>query len=83
MSIELKYLARLREELDSEGEMLSLSESTTVAELLALLAERGGKWQRLFAELQILVAVNQEMATPDTVIPADAEVALFPPVTGG
>jgi len=29
------------------------------------------------------VAVNQEFATPDHVIPEGAEVALIPPVSGG
>ncbi len=29
------------------------------------------------------VAVNREFATPDGVIPEDAEVALIPPVSGG
>jgi len=31
----------------------------------------------------VLVAVNQEMARPETPIAGGDEVALFPPVTGG
>ena len=79
--IRLLYFARLRETLGSAGENLE-STPATVADLLAELSARGATWQDALAG-KVLVAVNQEMALPDTALADGDEVGLFPPVTGG
>jgi len=81
--ITLVYLARLRETLGTSGEKVEPPhEVGTVAALLAWLRTRGGAWA---AELgrAVRVAVNYDVARPDTPVKAGDEVALFPPVTGG
>ncbi len=79
--IELIYFARLREALGSGGEKLEATPAT-VADLLKALEARGEPWSEVLAG-KVLVAVNQEMALPDTPLADGDEVGLFPPVTGG
>ena len=79
--IELLYFARLRETLGSGGETLEITPAT-VADLLNELKGRGEPWSEVLAG-KVLVAVNQEMALPDTRLADGDEVGLFPPVTGG
>ena len=82
--IEVKFFARFREELGTDGERLEASGCASLQELLAELRSRGGAWSRLFAEDQrVMMAVNHEVADPATPLKDGDEVALFPPVTGG
>ena len=74
MNIELLFFASLRERLGLASERLVLpADVQTVGALRQHLAARGGPW----------AAVAQAMATPDTPLHEGAEVAFFPPVTGG
>ena len=79
--INLLYFARLRETLGSPGETLE-STPATVADLLAELNARGEPWDEVLSGM-VLVAVNQEMALPDTGGADCDAVGLLPPVTGG
>ncbi|TJZ66411.1 MoaD/ThiS family protein [Chitiniphilus eburneus] len=84
MTIELLYLARLREALGCGGETLTLAAPATVADALAALCARGAPWEAELGGSRVFrVAVDQDMATVDTALRDGAEVALFPPVTGG
>ena len=79
----IKYFASIRETIGQGSEQLS-SSAATVAALRAELQARGGAYaQALAPERAVRVAVNQVMGQADTVLPAGAEVAFFPPVTGG
>ncbi|MDF3029472.1 MAG: molybdopterin converting factor, subunit 1 [Moraxellaceae bacterium] len=82
--ITVLYFARFRERLGIDREDVALPSGTTVQALLDMLAGRGGQWQELFGcERGVLVAVNQAMATRESVITDGDELAVFPPVTGG
>ena len=85
MNIRLLYFARLREVLGQDRETLSLDGAApTLAGLLATLRARGGNWaEELAPERNFRMAVNQDIASPDTVLHEGDEVAIFPPVTGG
>lgn len=77
------YFAALRELLAVEEEEVELAAGADVAALLALLAARGGAWERLRDADVARAAVNQEFAELDAKLGDGDEVALFPPVTGG
>ena len=83
--IKVLYFAKLREDLGKASEELALpGDVTTVAALRGLLMTRGATWQGALGQGKALrVAVNQELAEPDTPVRAGDEVAFFPPVTGG
>lgn len=83
--IQILYFARLRESLGTGREQIPApSESLTVGDLVTRLRARGGCWSEALGEDQpLMLAVNQEMARPETLIRDGDEVALFPPVTGG
>lgn len=84
MNIKVLYFAALREALGSSGETLELPAGvTTLSGVRALIANRGGDWDRLAQMKNLRAAVNQRMAEPETAIADGDEVAFFPPVTGG
>jgi molybdopterin synthase sulfur carrier subunit len=83
MKVHMLYFARLRERFGMADENLELV-GTTAADLVAQLQARGGIWaEELAAGRAFRVAVNQDIVTLDAVLPDNAEVAIFPPVTGG
>jgi molybdopterin synthase sulfur carrier subunit len=85
MRIELRYFAGLREAVGLDRETLELpAEVVDAGALRAHLRARGGPWADAMAEQRMLrVAIDQAMATPASVLRDGAEVAFFPPVTGG
>ena len=84
MNVNLLYFARLREVFGLASETLILPEGANVDALLDLLRQRGDVWaDNLAANRAFRVAVNQDVANGDTPLSDRAEVAIFPPVTGG
>ena len=85
MKVKVLYFARLREAIGREGEELELpSGVANVAALRDWLVARGEPWASAFGEIRrIRAAVDQTMAGDDAALREGAEVAFFPPVTGG
>jgi molybdopterin synthase sulfur carrier subunit len=85
MKLTVLYFASLRESLGLDRESLELPAGVhTVGDLRQWLRMRGGAWETALAEGRaVRAAVAQRMAEPDTVLTPGAEVAFFPPVTGG
>ncbi len=85
MKIQLRFFASVREKLGISEEIADLPEEiNTVGQVRAWLIARGGVWAEVLAEGRSLrMAYNQQMTDADTLIADGAEVAFFPPVTGG
>lgn len=82
--IKVLYFASLRESLGSASESLEVQDGLSIADLMALLAARGGPWQQEFDGCKPLrAALNQILVANDALVRAGDEVAFFPPVTGG
>lgn len=81
--IKILFFAQLREMLELEILEYPMPKSISVAQLKIQLAGKGGRWQLMFAEQEVLVAVNQVIRDDGSVLKAGDEVAFFPPVTGG
>lgn len=78
------YFGRLRQVFATDREPLPEPLPATVADLLDRLRARGGAWAtELAPERAYRVAVNQSVVANDAPLDAAAEVAIFPPVTGG
>jgi molybdopterin synthase sulfur carrier subunit len=83
MQVQVRYFASLREALGT-GETIEVPAGSTLGALRDLLIARGGRHAQALARARALrCALNQTMAGEDAVVPAGAEVAFFPPVTGG
>jgi molybdopterin synthase sulfur carrier subunit len=83
ITVHLRYFASLREALGS-GEEGAFEPGLTLGELRDRLIARGGRHAEVLARGSALrCALNQQMADESTLVPAGAEVAFFPPVTGG
>lgn len=82
--IKLVFFANLKEELGcSEETLIWHSDFNTVQDIIETLKERGPNWLQPLSQNPLLIAVNQNMAQPDTSIKDGDEIAFFPPVTGG
>lgn len=83
MQIQLRYFASLREAL-GPTETLDVPEGTTLGGLRALLVARGGRHAEVLAQGRaVRCALDQRMADEAETLQEGAEVAFFPPVTGG
>lgn len=86
--IDVKFFASLRDQLGTEGIQVAGSAINANAAISAsalrdyLLAEYPA-WQHALGAPNVLIAVNQTMAQPETPVQDGDEVAFFPPVTGG
>jgi MoaE-MoaD fusion protein len=79
--ITVLFFANLKDRAGASRVSLELAPGTRVAQLKALL---GKKYPGLAGMTgSILVSVNKEFAFDDELIPPGAEVAIFPPVSGG
>lgn len=81
--ITLKYFASLKSIAGKEEERLDLGNETTVQKLSEILAKTTPQIGEMIQGKKILVSVNQDVATLDTVIHDGDEVAFLPPFSGG
>ena len=83
MQIQIRYFASLRESLGA-GETLTLDMPLTVGQLRDQLIARGEPHAGALARGRALrAALNQTMCAETAALTPGAEVAFFPPVTGG
>jgi molybdopterin synthase sulfur carrier subunit len=75
--MKILYFASLKEKLGKSEESINLLEGTTITQLKTILSEKYD------FPVNILCAVNYEIANNDLVLKDTDEVAFYPPVTGG
>lgn len=82
-TITIKYFASIREAIGQGSERLD-TPARTVAELRDALVARGGAHAEVLARTRpVRAAVNQTLGDEQVALQDGAEVAFFPPVTGG
>jgi molybdopterin synthase sulfur carrier subunit len=83
MKVQVRYFASLREALGPQ-ESVDLPAGSTLGQLRDALLARGGRHAEALARGRaVRCALNQAMGEEAMAIPEGAEVAFFPPVTGG
>ena len=84
-TLTIVYFAWVREAIGRDEEQVERAQAgATVADLVAMLAARGGGYaQALGDPARLRAAIDQRFAPLDTPIGEAREIALFPPVTGG
>ena len=83
MKVTVRYFASLREALGG-SETLDIEAGTTVGARRDSLLARGGPHAEVLARSRaVRCALNQMMSDETALLGEGAEVAFFPPVTGG
>ena len=83
MKITVRYFASIREALGTGSDSFD-TPATTLADLRDELISRGGTYAEVLARGKaVRLALNQTMADESAALVDGAEVAFFPPVTGG
>jgi sulfur-carrier protein len=85
MKLELRFFASLREALGVSQESIAIpAQIKTIADLRSYLAQRSDVWAEVLGNNKVIrCALNHQMVDADTPLKDGAEVAFFPPVTGG
>jgi molybdopterin converting factor subunit 1 len=81
MTVTVRLFARAREIAGTDRVAIELPASATAADARRQLATRVPGLAALLERSAL--AIGGEFAEPDQVLPADAEIALLPPVSGG
>ncbi len=83
MKLSIRYFASIREALGQSLESVDTS-ATTLGGLRDELIARGGAYAQSLAHGKaVRMALNQVMVDESAALSEGAEVAFFPPVTGG
>ncbi|GAA6120156.1 molybdopterin converting factor subunit 1 [Acidovorax sp. FG27] len=83
LTVEVRYFASIREAIGRGSETVQ-TQAATLGALRAELIARGEPWAgSLAAGRAVRMALNQTLCGEDATLPPGAEVAFFPPVTGG
>ena len=81
MELSVRFFALYRERAGCGLASVAVPEGATVADLVASVRTL---YPRLAPpDVQIVVAVNEEYADPETPLHANDEICLIPPVSGG
>jgi molybdopterin converting factor subunit 1 len=81
MRVKLLFFATLRDRAGTKSAEIEIPDGATV---LGLKKQVENDFPELSQSMKtVLVSINHEFALEDALIPSDAEIALFPPVSGG
>ena len=83
ITVQLRYFASIRERLGTGTETLSTDAATVGALRDELIARGGAHAEALARGRAVRAALNQVMSGDDARLVDGAELAFFPPVTGG
>lgn len=83
MKIQLRYFASIREAIGTGHEAIDTAAATLSALRDELIARGGAHAEALARSRAVRVSMNQTMADESAALSDGAEVAFFPPVTGG
>jgi molybdopterin converting factor subunit 1 len=79
--IKLLFFATIRDRVGTRSLELDIPANMTVQDLKEKLST---DYPNLKESMKsVLISINQEYSLDDAIIPVNAEIALFPPVSGG
>lgn len=79
--IKLLFFATLRDRAGTKSMEMDIPDTMTILQLKEKL---GADYPNLKESMKsVLVTINREYAFDEAVVPLNAEIALFPPVSGG
>ena len=81
--ITLKYFSSLRDIAEKEEDSLDIENPITIDQLSDIISKTTPKMGAIIREKKVMISVNEEMASADTIIHDGDEVAFLPPFSGG
>jgi len=79
--VKVLFFATLRDYVGAKSVEIEISSGTTVQGLTDLLVTKYPRLEKV--KDSMMAAINREYAADEQVIPEGAEIAFFPPVSGG
>ena len=79
--VKLLFFATLRDRAGTRSMELEIPSEMTIQGLKEKIAQEHPKLRESMAS--VLITINREYAFDEAVIPQNAELAMFPPVSGG
>jgi molybdopterin synthase sulfur carrier subunit len=80
---EVLFFASLREAMQIGNLKLTLTKPVEVKDLLLMIAGQSSLFAAALMERELLVAINEQLASQQSMVQPGDTIALFPPVTGG
>lgn len=80
-TVKVLFFATLRDRAGVRSSQLEIPAEMTVGQLKERITEEYPALEQSMAS--VVIAVNREFAFDEAIVPDRAEVALFPPVSGG
>ena len=81
--ITIKYFASLKSIAAKEEDSLDIENPISIDQLSDIISKTAPKMGAVIREKKVMISVNQEMASADTIIRDGDEVAFLPPFSGG
>ena len=81
--ITIKYFASLKSIAEKEEDNLDIENPISIDQLSDIISKTAPKMGAVIREKKVMISVNQEMASADTIIRDGDEVAFLPPFSGG
>ena len=81
MNIKILFFANLKNLVSKSKIEISMPENSLVRDLRTVVLDLYPQLSEVFPN--VIISINQEFAFDDDIIPDNAEIALFPPVSGG
>ena len=81
--ITIKYFASLRDIAEKEEDSLDIENPIPIDQLSDIISKTTPKMGAIIREKKVMISVNEEMASADTIIHDGDEVAFLPPFSGG
>jgi molybdopterin converting factor subunit 1 len=79
--VKLLFFATIRERMGVKSLELDISDELTIQGLKDKLSEEFPKVKESMKS--VLITINREYAFDEAIIPTNAEIGMFPPVSGG
>ena len=79
--VKLLFFATIRDRMGTKSLELDVPETLTIQGLKDKLSEEYPKVKESMKS--VLITINREYAFDEAVIPSNAEIGMFPPVSGG
>jgi len=81
--VTVKYFANLKQMAGKDEDQFDIKEGTTLAQLSDLIEQSVPQLGDMVREKKVMISLNYDVVSLDTVVKDGDEIALLPPFSGG